>query len=369
MIDNKKKIYLTALSLMVYGLIMSVSVGHASGTLGESEARCRISPFTSADTRHVVKICLKHAESVEKDFLDIKFTNVLKLHKTMEKARSAGQMDDIFGYYGLYYTDTEDEVEKMVGLISIMMDCRISRNTNGYAECQMVMHPHFRGKKLGSTFRKKFNETIVEPKVGTTVKFLLSGKPVEAEFYGAKGFVHVDNMASRKVLTKVGYVPLELSFTPYQETGEPVAQIVYVYPYSHKRPRQLEEHIVRMILENTAAHRGAIIETAQARQRVLDLTADLIEGARGVFGRTNSFKEVYSFMKIRAFEQSKPFPEEEFNQFVGGQKMHLQEIGKWSEAYDAELGGIFLKNMSDFPSKYKDVQPALLMMMRAMGRK
>ena len=72
-------------------------------------------------------------------------------------------------------------------------------------------------------------------------------------------------------------------------------------------------------------------------------------------------------MKRHAADEGKPFPEEEFNRFVGAQKEQLEEIGRWSGDYDAELGQIIRENLADFPAKTVGIPAHILAMMRAMG--
>jgi len=226
--------------------------------------KLRIAHIEIREKMDVVGLCVSHASSKESSFLDLNFSEIWGMVTGFSFLQEKQLLDDIFGIYGFHLDDGNGE--KLVGVICMMMGHHFPGvPTNGYAECQMLMHPDYRGKGLGKLFRGKFNEEIVIPKAGSVIR---TAADKEGIFRGAKGYIHVDNFASRKVLTATGYQPADLSYTDYQGDKNKTAQIIYVYPPLEKNLLSSFPGLLEVILKNHPDDNDRIIGDAKKIQKV-----------------------------------------------------------------------------------------------------
>ncbi|MBY0272297.1 MAG: hypothetical protein K2X02_02615 [Alphaproteobacteria bacterium] len=171
---------------------------------------------------------------------------------------------EMIGYYG-FFLDAQ-----LVGFIKMTSPHQIfqaivegEERIFATLECEMTMHPHYRGQGLGYKFRKKIQEKVIEPKLGLEIdysKLYPSGKREQWPFIlvGTCGFVHIENMASRKLLSKLKHTPVKLSTAPY--LGEEAATQIFYVSHPIHIPVHLPKEIVGMILSNEVEHNQKIIE-------------------------------------------------------------------------------------------------------------
>jgi len=193
-----------------------------------------------------------HQSTRERNFSGLDFADIKNRIEITRRLKQRG-LNKAFGVYGFYYQDESYGSEKLVGIIKML---GITTIILGYAECEMTMHPEYRSKGLGSVFRKRFHDEIVRPLIGAQTVLCNSHHALDLErviFHGTIGYIHANNLASRKLVTKLGHVPVRLSFKEYL-TREPALQIVYAYPpvpEAEKLPAPLSQEIIQTILQMT----------------------------------------------------------------------------------------------------------------------
>ncbi|WP_032113721.1 GNAT family N-acetyltransferase [Candidatus Paracaedibacter symbiosus] len=257
-----------------------------------------IRPLTLEDNeerRKIIKICLDNTNSPGKEFLDMRPGQILPLVEDYNKLRKNGSIDPILGFHGFY------REENLIGFISVKFKFILSSQQHEYAECQMLIHPAFRGQGLGKLFLKKFNEEIVDPKVNKHLSIIIEdnygklvGLPHTYTFKGLKGYIHLDNLASQKLVTSVGYAPVDLCYKEYMGASRKSAQICYIYP-PDKDNSYLSEEITEVIQRNSNTEKGEVIDAAISRQHDLDQEDFLTNKIKSIFRERQS--EPMTFLK------------------------------------------------------------------------
>ena len=163
----------------------------------------------------------------------------------------------------VFYKDTD-----LVGLM------KMTKEWEGRMECEMAMHPGYRNQGFGSVFRREFQERIINPRLHSCISLMIaeSGATpffVMFPFLGTCGYVHVDNIASRKLLAKLHHTPVDLYYKEYLRTGEKAAQIFYVSNIS-SAAIFISEEIKTLILKNEKADKEVIVSAAVKLQECRD---------------------------------------------------------------------------------------------------
>jgi hypothetical protein len=162
----------------------------------------------------------------------------------------------IFGVYGFYYKLNQDSNDRLVGAIQMLGHPTI---ISGYAECVMTMHPEYCNQGLGYRFRKKFHEEIIEPILGHRIVFADPKAKdrhslfVEHIFRGTLGYIHPDNLASRRLVKKLGHMPVRFGYK---------REIIYVYPpllETEQFPARFSHNTIQLILQNDLSLNGEIL--------------------------------------------------------------------------------------------------------------
>ncbi|MFN6415667.1 MAG: GNAT family N-acetyltransferase [Pseudomonadota bacterium] len=150
--------------------------------------------------------------------------------------------------FGVSSTGPELGKEELVGIIKMVADRSNHNGVEGYAECEMTMHPNYRGKGIGPLFRMQFHDQIIVPILQTARKFVDN----LTVFQGTIGYVHAYNAPSRRMMTKLGFVPVRLTTKPYFE-GQEALQIMYIFPPlppDYNLPAPLSADLVQVIQNN-----------------------------------------------------------------------------------------------------------------------
>ncbi len=107
------------------------------------------------DIELLKNLCKAHAEF----HLNNKLQNFsgLELTDIIEKIKVHNTNENCFGIYGFYQRRNQVNKE-LVGIIKMI---GFSPTVDGYAECEMTMHPDYRGQGLGYIFREMFHDQVV----------------------------------------------------------------------------------------------------------------------------------------------------------------------------------------------------------------
>lgn len=242
---------LNRLSLVLYALLAASSF---AADLTENEDSLPLYTYTIKqidDAKEVQDLCDEHQryhQDQHRDFSKINFNGLQAKLNTIQEQKKHNLLDEIFGIYGFYLEKTSEK-EVLVGIIQMLGANAVNFGFFGYAECEMTMHPNYRGIGLGYIFRKQFHEQIIQPNLGKNVSFQ---NKEELIFEGTLGYVHAYNIASRRLVTKLGFVPARLSCKPYLG-GREALQIMYINPskpISYELPSPLPPNTQQAILEN-----------------------------------------------------------------------------------------------------------------------
>lgn len=234
-----------------------LSIGHAASF--NTEELSQAQPVYSIrllneenDRLNLISFCADHAKhlqmSKERDFSALTLQKVIKLMKdvTFLKASAVHQLDNIFGVYGFFANQSDRE--ELVGIIKMMGDNSNHNGIEGYAECEMTMHPNYRGKGFGPRFRMQFHEQVIVPTLHINRKFA----DKSTNFQGTIGYIHSYNLPSRHMVTKLNFAPVRLTTKAYFE-GQEALQIMYVFPHlpaDYNLPAPLPADLVQIILNN-----------------------------------------------------------------------------------------------------------------------
>lgn len=201
----------------------------------------------------------------EIDYSGLNFKEIENDMRDNQEYKRNGLIDNVFGIYG-FYSIVNKESSPLIGIIRMFGAVRNESGLEGYAECEMTMHPDHRGKGLGTIFHKHFHEQIISPILKTTIKF--QGNNFMT-FYGTVGYIHAKNVASRRLVTKLGFVPVKLSCKSYLG-GKETLQIIYINP-----PRGdsfqvgISEDVKKIILENDPNKNIDIILTNLKQEKLV----------------------------------------------------------------------------------------------------
>lgn len=201
---NKNNNFWGFISLSCLWAVINFPINAADLPLERQESihsNLRISRLSlNEEYKRLLEICVNHRSVTEdRDYLDTPYSHWRKVNEHTKADQSKGIHDSIFGIYSLSYTSAQTSPPQMIGVISLLPDPHMT--AGGYAECQMLIDPLYRKKKLGTLFLEKFNEEIINPKVGKQLKVSFRGLLVEGEFRGVKAYIHIDNIASHKAFT------------------------------------------------------------------------------------------------------------------------------------------------------------------------
>jgi hypothetical protein len=271
---------------------------------------------------------------------------ILPIIKNYHNLRKEGAIDPILGFHGFY------REENLIGFIYVKFRYNLPTQQLEYAECQMLIHPQYRGQGLGKLFRKKFNEKMVAPRINKPLMMVVEGtygelsSPHPFLLKGVKGYIHLDNLASRKLVTSLGHMPVDLCYMEYMGTAEKSAQISYIYP-PNKDNSYLREEIIEAIQKNDPAENSRIIEAAISRQHDLNHEKILTDKIRNIFlERPASPKDLLMQLLKSTLdvptEYANKTPEFWFNNHV--QKQLLEKaphlLGLWEQLIEnASLAG------------------------------
>ena len=177
-----------------------------------------IRQLNTQDLRKLMQFCVDHGkfhqDSGERDFSCLNFAKVSKSFKQANDLKRLDILDEVFGIYGCYVTKF-DGSESLAGIIKMVGDSSTHNGVEGYAECEMTMHPSYRRKGVGSYFRMQFHDQVIVPILGRKITFVDRGDKEKVTFQGTMGYIHANNIASRRMVTKLGFAPVRLSFKPY----------------------------------------------------------------------------------------------------------------------------------------------------------
>lgn len=212
-------------------------------------ARVAVSPFHTSDSRQYISMMLEEGYQ-SKFFEHITFKELLaivdkdeKLAESLRHAFPAEMENTKFGIYSVFTVAKN----KLIGYFALHPGYQsIRRVVVGsdeflvreemyeYSELQLIIHPLFRGKGLGTDVRKVLYHGIVSPMLGKKTlgidfcKLSRCKSIVEVthtlDFPGVKSFVDISNTASLRSLLKAG-ATLVAIFNA--DNGTETAQFVY----------------------------------------------------------------------------------------------------------------------------------------------
>lgn len=207
--------------------------------------------------------------------IDYSALNFDKLEDNIRKnweAKKRELVSPAFGIYG-FYLQISEESPQLVGIIRMFGAVRNEPGLEGYAECEMTMHPDYRGQGFGYIFRKKFHEEIISPLLQTPVKFQ---NDTILTFHGTIGYIHANNMPSRKLVTKLGFDPVKISCQPYFR-GKQALQLMYIYPPRATRfDGEIPNNVKEIILENNPRRNiDIVLSNLNQREMLLEFFEEL----------------------------------------------------------------------------------------------
>lgn len=218
------------------------------------------------DLSELAAFCTDHhtyqATQQSTDYSALNFSKLENYIKENGEEKKRELVSPTFGIYG-YYLQTSEENPQLVGIIRMLGVVLDEPGLEGYAECEMTMHPNHRGKGLGYIFRKQFHEQIISPLLETPIKFQ---NIKNLTFHGTIGYIHANNMASRKLVTKLGFDPVKISCQPYLR-GKQALQIMYIYPPRSTRFKEEIPHEVKTIILENDPHKNVDIVLTNLSQR------------------------------------------------------------------------------------------------------
>lgn len=201
------------------------------------------------DINMLIKFCSEHEDyhrkSEEQNYSGLGFADIDNIN-ILKEAKAQSFVNNIFGIYGFYLKENENP-EQLVGIIK-MLGVYIEGDFEGYAECEITMHPNSRRQRLGYSYCELFHEQTIKPILDKQVNY--QNNPIT--FHGTIVYVHANNIASRYLAKKLGFMPVKLTCNPYLNMGEAM-QIIYLYPplpESKSIPAQLSEDLKNVILAN-----------------------------------------------------------------------------------------------------------------------
>ena len=211
------------------------------------------------DFQYLISFCTDHAKHIqtsnERDFSALTFQKIIKSMKSVTFLKtSEHQLDPIFGVYGFFANQSDKE--ELVGIIKMVGDSSNHNGVEGYAECEMTMHPSYRGKGLGPCFRMQFHDQIIVPILQTARKFV----DKSSVFQGTIGYIHAYNAPSRRMVAKLGFVPVRFTTKPYF-AGQEALQIMYIFPPlspDYNLPAPLSADLVQVIQNNNLTENPTI---------------------------------------------------------------------------------------------------------------
>ncbi len=233
-----------------------------------------IRQLNTQDLKTLMQFCVDHGkfhqDSGERDFSALTFAKVSKSFKQANDLKCLHILDEVFGIYGCYVTKS-DRSELLAGIIKMVGDSSTHNGVEGHAECEMTMHPSYRGRGIGSHFRMQFHDQVIVPILRKKITFVDRGNKEKVTFQGTMGYIHANNIASRRMVTKLGFAPVRLSFKPYFE-GNVALQLMYVYPHlpeSYELPCPLPQAVVDIILENSLERNSDILIKNQNHKPII----------------------------------------------------------------------------------------------------
>ncbi len=253
----------TVFFYLLFNLLMNETCAADASTLvlnEPAEEQRSIRLINAQDLQTLMRFCIDHAkfhqDPKERDFSALTFAKVSKSLKLANELKGLRYLDDVFGIYVCYVTKSNGS-GLLAGIIKMLGDSSKHNGVEGYAECEMTMHPSYRGRGVGPHFRMQFHDQVIIPILGTTRIFVDS----PAVFQGTIGYIHANNIASRRMVTKLGFAPVRFSPKPYFGGNEAI-QLMYVYPplsESYELPAPLPQTVVNIILENNLERNSDIL--------------------------------------------------------------------------------------------------------------
>ncbi|AIL13642.1 hypothetical protein IM40_09350 (plasmid) [Candidatus Paracaedimonas acanthamoebae] len=302
------------------------------------------------EKKNIREICRAHTRANGKEFFKVTGDEVIAVANVYHALKKDKNIDELLGVHNFFWGS------KLVGFLYVKMDYRIADATNAYAECQVLLHPKYRGQGLGTLFRKKFNEEMVNTRVGQPLKVIMARVDCQLEehpriinFQGVKGYIHIDNIASRKLMMRLGCIPVDLGYSKYMgSSGDNVAQILYIYPPNNAHSF-LTKDIQETIMSNNTTTKPQIVEIARQRQADIEYETELTLRAGSILTQTGNFESLFTFLKDFSKEKGRMFPEGRFMRFMQYQ-LHANKSNRIQcEQIKNSVSRIIQSNLYYFP--------------------